>query len=196
MKVVDPYKIHILCGHINPLGRLVLTSGKVVPPFTISPGDTPKPDEPALQFVGQVYQEIQWEQIDDEGRQIAELAVVKFHMSAKHPVYGAIDVTLDHTRPGNFGRLCAVTPGKKFPVVHTTSLHVIATIESQPDVILQNEGPAMRFVSDELPVWPPEENVYRLPTKVGFEPRHSKGSIFMTSNEGGAIVGKIRRQSK
>jgi hypothetical protein len=185
----DPYAAHPMCMHKDRQFYPAEVQSRV-PPFVIYAGRAPTEADTELQFSGEVYQEIQWEGVDDSGRQIAELAIVKFHMQAKHPVFGEIDISLDATRPGNIARLNAVTPGQKFPVIHTTQLHVVATVSTQPGMVLQSAGPALTFKSEPLSEWPPKENIYRLATKVDFEPRFNKGVVVMSSTPGGAIVGR------
>ena len=191
--VADPYLHHPMCQHRDRrTGGLIAEKAKDVPPFILYSSLATPESGVELQFFGEVYQEIQWEGIDEDGRQVAELAIVKFHMAAQHPQLGALDLSLDGTRPGNVGQLRAANPGQKFPVVHTSRLHVIASVAAQPGMVLQSAGPAMTFTSEPLMTWPPEDNIYRLATRVDFEPRLGKGPPVISTTPGGAIVGRVR----
>jgi hypothetical protein len=184
-KVKDPYKILPYCPH-RP-DKDVLKRGDPAA-IKVSAGDDD--DDPGpMDFAGDVYQEIIREGVDDEGRQFAELGVVRFLMVGPHPKLGDLTVTLDASRPGVVGLLRAVKPRSKFPVVHTTRIHVIATASEVPGLVLQNQGPPLKFVSDPLKEWPPHNAVYRLTAKVRFEDRANPGDVVATASDGPVLVG-------
>jgi hypothetical protein len=189
---LDPYARECDCCHRDAAAVKIFTlsSGVKVPAFTIYAGEVEPEEQVYVQFVGSVFQEVQSQYIDIDQHQVAELVTLRFQMTAKTPDFGSMLVTLDHTRPGAFARVRAIQPGNKFPVIHTTRLHVIATVNSMPGLLLQNAGPPLEFISDELNVWPPEDAVYRLKTKVPFERRGNPGQTLISLNAGAAIVGK------
>lgn len=188
----DPYAIHPMCGHMDKRQQsYVLRDGTEVPAYFLYTGES-EPDKPDfIQFLGDVYQEISWEGFDEEGHQVADLAIIRFLMRAEHPHFGDLYITHDNSRPGGLATLRSVDPGKKFPVIHTTRLHVIATASKLPGVILQNQGSPLEFISDLLDQWPPEDTVYRLRVGVSFEPRSNPGVVVMRTNAGAALVGHL-----
>lgn len=194
MNKIDPYDIHPMCYHRDALRRssFTLHDGTVVEALHMYTG-AEEPDKPEyIQFFGDVYQEIVSEGIDDNGFQWAELAVVRFNMTAKHPNMGELVISYDSSRPGNRATLRAVDSGRKFPAVHRTRMHVTATASTIPGTILQNQGAPLDFLSDQLDEWPPTESVYRLAVKVPFELRQKPGTIVVTSNAGAALVGEVK----
>jgi hypothetical protein len=181
---LDPYEISALCGHKS------LRGDARAPGFAVWLGADPPAEEPEpIPFSGEVYQEISWEGIDSDGHQTAQLQIVRFHMSGEHPQFGWLSISLDTTRPGVVASLRAVQPGQKFPVVHTTRLHVTATAPALPDVLLQDQGPPLEFVSEPSPVWPPEDTIYRLAVPVHFEDRANPGPVAVTASSGAVLVG-------
>lgn len=186
----DPYDAHIMCAHKDAMKSVyVLADGTRAKPFYLfTSTKLPKSAKP-VQFLGEVYQEITWQGVDSAGYRIAELQVVRFSMAADHPEFGRLTIAHDLSRPGTMATLRAQQPGKKFPVVHTTRLHVTAVSTSLPGVILQNAGPPLEFKSDPLDEWPPKDRIYKLQTVVQFEDRRSPGIVLLSATDGAVLVG-------
>lgn len=201
----SPYQESANCGHRSSLPEeKTLFDGSKVGPFRLGIGDDKKWDPVPLELFGEVSQEIIWEGLDVDGHQVAELQVVRFYMIADHPQLGHLVITHDATRPGQRAFLRAVKAGNKFPAIHTSSLHVVASASKFPGVLLQNQGPPLQFVSELLEEWPPKERIYRLPVDVPFAPRptpadrQEKGvSIrpLIRASAGGVVVSSLVHMS-
>lgn len=188
----DPYEARVMCTHRDARAAQVfhLADGTIARPFYLYNIDLPSDTEP-VQFIGQVYQEITWQGLDDEGYRAAELAVVHFNMTADHPQFGKLTITHDTSRPGTGATLRSLRPQEKFPVIHSTRLHVTAVSSLLPGTILQNAGPPLEFRSEPLTSWPPEETIYKLRTWVHFEDRRNPGRVFVTASDGAVLVGGL-----
>jgi hypothetical protein len=190
MPETDPYAINPMCSHRDAMiAETQLSDGTRAKPFFLYAGNVEPREAEPIQFFGNVYQEITWEGTDDKGYQAAELEVVHFNMTAEHPQFGKLTITIDASRPGGSATLRAVNRGSKFPVIHTTRLHVTAVSSAMPNVILQNQGPPLEFKSEPLSVWPPVNTIYTLRTKVQFEDRRNPGQVFVTASAGAVMVG-------
>lgn len=110
-------------------------------------------------------------------------------MVANHPDFGKLTISHDLSRPGTLATLRATSPGAKFPVVHTTRLHITAVSTALPGVILQNAGPPLEFKSDPLSEWPPKDRIYKLQTIVNFEDRRDPGMALLSATDGAVLVG-------
>jgi hypothetical protein len=182
----DPYRAAGYCYHKSLQGDPGVG-------FSIWIGDDPPDDPPRIPFVGDVYQEISWEGFDHEGHQCALLQIVKFQMTGEHPDFGTLTISLDSTRPGVVASLRALDAGAKFPIVHTTRLHVIATASAIPGVLLQDQGPPLEFISEPSESWPPVDTVYRLGVPVKFEDRENPGTVLVSAGEGAVMVNSLRQ---
>jgi hypothetical protein len=180
----DPYQASAYCFH-RSLGENKGTG------FALWLGDDQPDDPQRIPFSGDVFQEISWEGVDSEGHQTAQLRVVKFHMTGEHPQLGSLNILLDASRPGGVASLRAQSADEKYPVVHTTRLHVIATSSILPGVLLQNQGAPLEFVSDPSPTWPPEDTIYRLGVPVTFEDRQNPGTPTATASTGSVSVSAV-----
>ncbi len=187
---MEPYDAHIMCTHSDAaISTYTMADGTRAKPFFLFKGaKLPKSAKP-VQFFGEVYQEITWQGIDPAGHPVAELQVVRFSMTADHPEFGRLTISHDLSRPGTLATLRAQRPGKKYPVVHTTRLHVTAVSSALPGVILQNAGPPLEFKSDPLDEWPPKDRIYKLQTIVQFEDRRSPGTALLSATDGAVLVG-------
>ena len=186
----DPYDVHIMCAHASGADTIyVLADGTRAKPFFLYVGVKPPKNAAPTQFIGEVYQEITWQGLDANGHRLAELQVVRFNMTADHPDFGKLTISHDHSRPGTSATLRALQPGKKYPVVHTTRLHVTAVSSALPGVILQNSGPPLEFKSDPLSEWPPKDRIYKLQTVVNFEDRRAPGKALLSATDGAVRVG-------
>jgi hypothetical protein len=184
---LDAYKAAAYCFH-RSLGQNKGTG------FALWLGETPPDDDPQrIPFSGDVYQEITWEGVDSDGFQSAQLRIIKFQMTGEHPQLGTLVVSLDTSRPGGVALLKAQSAGQKYPVVHTTRLHVIATSSVLPGVLLQNRGAPLEFVAEPSPVWPPEDTVYELGVPVVFEDRENPGPPAATASAGSVSVSTVSR---
>lgn len=183
---LDPYRASAYCFHRS------LAENKGTG-FGLWVGEEPPPDPERIPFSGDVFQEITWEGVDSEGRQTAQLKVVKFQMVGEHPDLGTINISLDTSRPGCVASLQAQVPGEKYPVVHTTRLHVVATSSILPGVLLQNRGGPLEFVAEPSEVWPPEDTIYELGVPVVFEDRQNPGAAIATASAGSVSVGALNR---
>jgi hypothetical protein len=114
-------------------------------------------------------------------------------MVGEHPQLGTLNISLDTSRPGGVAMLEAQSPGQKYPVVHSTRLHVIATSSILPGVLLQNRGAPLEFVSEPSPVWPPEDTVYQLGVPVVFEDRENPGAAVAMASAGSVSVSTLGR---
>lgn len=157
--------------------------------FSFLPEVTPPANAMPVQFVGEVYQEITWQGTDHAGFRAAILQIVRFHMVADHPDFGRMTFTHDTSRPGTSATLRSVAVGQKFPVVHTTRLHVTAVAAAHPSVILQNAGEPLEFKSEPLTEWPPADTIYKLRTVVRFEDRRNPGPVLLSASDGAVLVG-------
>ena len=186
----DPYDAHIMCAHASGVQDLyIMADGTKAKPFFLYAGAKPSKGAKPTQFLGEVYQEITWQGFDANGHRLAELQVVRFHMTADHPTFGKLTISHDLSRPGTSATLRALHPGQKFPVVHTTRLHITAVSTALPGVILQNAGPPLEFKSDPLPEWPPKDRIYKLQTVVNFEDRRAPGVALLSATDGVVLVG-------
>jgi hypothetical protein len=168
------------CQHKD---RAMLVHGKRPCYFLIDEGGVSSQQSIEILFLGQVYQEVEFEGADSNGYQFANLRLVYFGMEGIHPRYGKIKIAHDTQRSGTFGRLLAATAGSKFPVIHTTYLNVLAVAENLPGIILQNKGAPLTFVSEPLTRWPPDQTLYYLNTDVDFEERANPGPVVMTARQ-------------
>ena len=186
----DPYEAHIMCGHKDALKSVYhMADGTKAKPFFLYTGAKPSKTAKPVQFLGEVYQEITWQGLDSNGYRIAELQVVRFHMTADHPDFGRLTISHDLSRPGTSATLRALQPGQKFPVVHTTRLHITAVSTALPGVLLQNAGSPLEFKSDPLLEWPPKDRIYKLQTLVNFEDRRRPGTALLSATDGAVLVG-------
>ena len=186
----DPYDARIMCAHRDARGSVFqLADGSTAGPFYLYVGRSVTSGATPVQFVGEVYQEITWQGVDPAGYRVAELEVVRFNMAADHPHFGRLTISHDHSRPGTMATLRATLIGAKFPVVHTTRLHITAVSSALPGVILQNAGPPIEFKSDPLPEWPPKDRIYKLQTVVEFEDRRNPGVALLSASDGAVLVG-------
>lgn len=180
------YQGSSLCPHVS--GADDKGSG-----FALWPGET-RPESvetERIRFDGDVYQEITWQGLGQDGHQLAHLEIVRFQMVGKHPELGTLSVSLDTSRPGGVAFLRAESVGKKFPVIHTTRLHIVATTPMLPGVVLQNQGPPLEFVSEPSATWPPENTIYRLGVPIPFEDRQKPGTRVATASEGTVMVNAL-----
>ena len=188
--IADPYESRIMCGHRDAMQpTYTMADGSKAKPFFLYTGAHPLSGARPVQFLGEVYQEITWQGLDSLGYRVAELQVVRFNMVADHPIFGKLTISHDLSRPGTSATLRGTTPGNKFPVVHTTRLHVTAVSTALPGVILQNAGPPLEFKSDPLAEWPPRDRIYKLQTVVDFEDRRSPGIALLSATDGAVLVG-------
>lgn len=183
---LDPYRASAYCFHRS------LAENKGAG-FALWLGGTPPDDPQRIPFSGDVYQEISWEGLDSEGHQTAQLRIIKFQMVGEHPQLGTLNISLDTSRPGCVAFLKAQSAGHKYPVVHTTRLHVIATSSVLPGVLLQNRGTPLEFVADPSPIWPPEDTIYQLGVPVTFEDRENPGSVAASASTGSVSVSTMSR---
>ncbi|MGH6787443.1 MAG: hypothetical protein ACREBO_11475 [Novosphingobium sp.] len=133
-----------------------------------------------VEFLGNVYQEIEHEGVDSNGFQFAQLRVVFFSVWGDHPTLGRLHIIHDNSRPGTYARILGCEQGKQYPAIHTTHLNVVAYAENMPGMILQNRGKPLTFVSEPMAVWPPASNIYRLGMAIDFENRANPGDPLIT----------------
>jgi hypothetical protein len=183
-QALDPYRASAYCFHRS----LAENKGSG---FGLWAGEEPPSDPERIPFSGDVYQEITWEGTDSAGRQCAQLRIVKFQMIGDHPDLGRLNISLDTSRPGCVATLAALSPGEKYPVIHTTRLHVVATSSIIPGILLQNRGVPLEFVSEPSEVWPPEDTIYELGVPVVFEDRQNPGPALATASAGSVSVGAL-----
>jgi hypothetical protein len=221
--VAEPYAADAACGHMSEIPEdstsfLELADWGRVPipqswkgeatklslleyiehprtPLFMNIGPKVLPELEPIRFVGEVYQEVTWQGVDEEGYYMAELMVVRFNMTSDHPQLGHLIINVDASRPGNKGSLKSVNPGNPFPVIHTTCLHVTATSSVLPGEVLQNYGPPLCFVSDPSPSWPPIQTIYTLPVNVQFQSRRVRGPAVATVSRGSVLVGTTEQLS-
>jgi hypothetical protein len=185
------YNVAGACFHRDRVqfAEFVRRTGTPAKPFFLYAGDRKSRDAEPIQFVGQVIQEVVWQGLREDGHHGADLATVYFNMTAEHPQFGTLTIAYDASRPGGGATLRAVERGKPFPVIHTTKLHVIAVSSALPGLVLQNQGPPLRFISSPSPQWPPENTIYTLKVKVRFEDRYNRGPVVINASAGSALVG-------
>jgi hypothetical protein len=157
----------------------------VVQPSSVADCD---PGTSPLDFSGSIHQEITEQGVDSEGHSYAKLQVTSFQMTANHPLFGRIQLSLDTTRPGAVSTLRSVNPGSDFPVIHTTRLYVTGVADSLPGVVLQSQGDPVEFVGNPSNTWPPTANVYTLQKNVVFEDRAHPGTALITACAGAVGV--------
>jgi len=189
----EPYGAHAIFGlkEVGEPQSLTMNDGTVVDPLFLYEDSAAEADREYIEVVGDIFHEIVSEGIYDEGIHWAELSVVRFNMSTKHPTLGDIVISIDHSRPPSRANLNSVNPNAKFPVVHRTRLHIIATASEMPGVILQNQGLPLYVQSDHLNEWPLTDNIYRLNFRVPLERRDQSGDVVITLNGGAIRMGKV-----
>ena len=185
-----PYQKSSTCPHSSlRVERRRLSDGSEASPFYIYPDENEVLRSEPIQFTGEVCQDIVWQGLDADGHYAAQLADVRFVMTAQDPNLGHLSIVHDATRPGGFGRLRSLERGKEFPVLHTTRVHVTAVSSAMPGVVLQNHGLPLKFVAQPSMDWPPKEVIYTLMFKIKFEVRLHPGQILVTATAGSVVVG-------
>lgn len=189
----EPYGFDAILGQkdIGGTQPLTMKDGVVAEPLFLFGESGAASGREYVEFAGDVFHEIVSEGIYDEGTQWAELRVVRFNMTATHPILGDIVISPDNTRSGSRAVLRSVNPNAKFPVVHRTRMHILTTASALPGVILQNYGLPLFIQSDHLDDWPPADSIYRLNFQVPLERRDRPGEIVITFNPGAMRVGKV-----
>ena len=141
-----------------------------------------------VEFLGNVYQEIEHEGVDSNGYQFAHLRVLFFSVWGDHPTLGRLQIVQDHSRPGTYGRILASKIGEKFPAIHTTHLNVVAFKPDAPGFLMQNRGDPLVFKSEPMMDWPPANNIYRLGLSIEFENRASPGIPILSIGKSAVYV--------
>jgi hypothetical protein len=196
----EPYGFSALCGlrEVGGTQTLTMSDGVDADPLFLYGVSNAASDREYIEFAGDVLFEIASEGIYDErlgvyaeGTQWAELNIVRFNMTSKHPTLGDIVISLDTSRSGARSTLRALTPNAKFPALQRTRFFITAIASEMPGVILQNRGAPVFLHSGHLNEWPPADDIYRFNVKVPMERRDRPGEIVATLNAGGLRVGKI-----